>query len=433
MTAETASTIVLFGSFFVLLFLRVPIAFSLVASSLITILYIDKPIILIVERMYASLSYYPLLAIPFFILCGYLMGCGGVTDRMIQFANALLISIRGGLAHVNVATSMLFAGVSGSSTADTAAVGSILIPAMERDGYDRPFAVAITAASSTMGTIIPPSILMVVYGALTGLSIGDLFLAGVIPGVLIGLSQIAYAYFLARRRGYPAGKRPPLSVIFRSAVGAALPLGAPAIIIGGIVGGFFTPTEAGVIAVAYVLILQTLVYRTLRLQNLATVLKEAMEIVGLPLFAIAAATLFGWLVAFLKVPELVVGLLIAFGGEPWLVLIGVSLLFLVVGMFIDGVPAMIIFLPVARAAADAVGVPPLQLGIVIVMMASLGLITPPFGLCLLLSSRIGKIPVLKAFYEVLPFIGLFLLVVLLAVTVPGVALWLPELLSGGRG
>lgn len=421
---------ILFGSFILLLILRVPIAFSLVGSSLLTIVYIDKPIILIVERMYASLSYYPLLAIPFFILCGYLMGGGGITDRLVQFANALLISIRGGLAHVNVGTSMLFAGVSGSSTADTAAVGSILIPAMERDGYDRSFAVAITAASSTMGTIIPPSILMVVYGALAGVSIGDLFLAGVFPGLLVGLSQIAYSYFLARRRGYPAGVRPPLAELARSAGGAALPMGAPVIIIGGIIGGFFTPTEAGVIAVAYVIVLQTVVYRTLRPQNLIRVLKEAMEVVGLPLFAIAAATLFGWLVAFLKVPELMVGLLSAFGSEPWLVLVAVSMLFLMVGMIIDGVPAMIIFLPIARAAAEAVGVPPLQLGIVIVMMASLGLITPPFGLCLLLSARIGKVAVLPAFREVMPFVLLFLAVVLLVVLVPEVALWLPQQIGG---
>ena len=421
---------ILFGSFILLLILRVPIAFSLVGSSLLTIVYIDKPIILIVERMYASLSYYPLLAIPFFILCGYLMGGGGITDRLVQFANALLISIRGGLAHVNVGTSMLFAGVSGSSTADTAAVGSILIPAMERDGYDRSFAVAITAASSTMGTIIPPSILMVVYGALAGVSIGDLFLAGVFPGLLVGLSQIAYSYFLARRRGYPAGVRPPLAELVRSAGGAALPMGAPVIIIGGIIGGFFTPTEAGVIAVAYVIVLQTVVYRTLRPQNLMRVLKEAMEVVGLPLFAIAAATLFGWLVAFLKVPALMVGLLSAFGSEPWLVLVAVSMLFLMVGMIIDGVPAMIIFLPIARAAAEAVGVPPLQLGIVIVMMASLGLITPPFGLCLLLSARIGKVAVLPAFREVMPFVLLFLAVVLLVVLVPEVALWLPQQFGG---
>lgn len=419
---------VLFGSFWLLLLLRVPLAFCLTLPTLLTMLLSDMPAMLIVERMYASLDYFPLLAIPFFILAGYLMNQGNITDRFINLAQAMVGHIRGGLAQVNVVVSMMFASVSGTATADTAGMGSMLIPAMIRKGYSPGFSAAITAASSTMGAIIPPSVLMIVYGSLSNLSMSKLFMAGVVPGILVGVSQMVIAYILARKHGYPREvKATPaeLGLAFRKCL---LPLGVPFIVIGGILSGWFTPTEAGVIAVAYSVMI-ICILRSVRLRDLPEIAKSASIMVSLPVFAIASAVAFGWMVAFLQVPDIVGDFAAHLELTPITGLLFIFAIFLLIGCFLDGVPAIIIFLPIAQGIATTVGIDPMHMAIVIVMTAAMGLITPPFGLCILIAGSIAKVSVPVMIRESAVFVLAFIALIFLIIVFPDIALFLPNLLS----
>ena len=294
---------ILFAVFFGLILLRVPVAFALILSSLLVILLEGLPPNLIALRIFEGLTPFPILAIPLFYTLGLLCNSAGFTERIMVLARALVGRIRAGLAMVNIVASMLFAGISGSSTADTAGIGSVLMPQMLKAGYSRPFTVAITACSSTMGNIIPPSILMVIYGAFGNVSIGMLFLGGFIPGLLLGFGQMALVYYLARRFDFglddTSEERPRL---WRALGTGALPMGVPLVIIGGIVGGVFTPTESAAIAIFYVLVLSTLVYRELSLRSLGRLLREGGRFVALPLIMTAAAAVFAWLLAYYRVP-----------------------------------------------------------------------------------------------------------------------------------
>ncbi len=425
---EVALIFILMAVFLALIFLKVPVAYALAVSSLVVILLLDMPVVLLIERMYASLEYYPLLAIPFFMLLGQLMASGQVMDRLLDLSDALVGHVKGGLAHINVLVSMFMAGVSGTSTSDTAGVGSVLIPAMTRSGFPLPFSVAITAASSTMGTIIPPSVLMVVYGSVSGVSISKLFLAGAIPGVLIGVGQMVYSYVLAKKYDWPSTPRSSIKEIFRACLRGLPILGVPLIVIGGILAGFFTATEAGAIAAIYALILSICYKDITSLGGLFKIIKNAARTVALPLFAIAASTIFGWLIAYLKVPHFAANFILSFTDSPYVGMLFIWLIYFIVGMFIDGVPAIIIFLPVALGIGNAVGINELQLALLVCMTASLGLITPPFGLCLLFASKLGNLSVSKATVAVLPFILIFILIQLLIIAVPQVATWLPNLI-----
>jgi len=419
---------ILFGSFWLMVLLRVPLAFCLAASSLLTLYCMDKPFVLLVERMYSSLDYFPLLAIPFFILAGYLMNQGQITDRFIRLSEVMVGHIKGGLAQVNVVVSMMFASVSGTASADTAGMGSMLIPAMVKKGYSPGFSAAITAASSTMGAIIPPSVLMIVYGSLTNLSMSKLFMSGVIPGMLIGLSQMLIAYIIARKRNYPSERRATRSEFASALNKCLLPLGVPVIIIGGILAGIFTPTEAGVVAVAYAFVLICCL-RSVRLRDMLKVAKDAAIMVSLPVFAIAAAVAFGWLVAYLQIPEMVGEFLSGYSLTPVTALLVIFGIFLVVGCFLDGVPAMIIFLPIAQEIASTVGIDPLHMAIVIVMTAALGLITPPFGLCILIAGSIAKVSVPTMVKESAVFVLTFIAIIFTIILFPEIALFIPKFVS----
>ncbi|KJS20156.1 MAG: hypothetical protein VR72_15700 [Clostridiaceae bacterium BRH_c20a] len=426
--SEIALLLTLISLFLVLVLLKVPVAFALASSSLLIIVIMGKPPILVIERMYASLEYFPLLAIPFFMLVGVLMSTGVAMEQIIQVSRVFVGHFQGALAHINILVSMLFAGVSGTSTSDTAGIGSILIPAMHRSGFPLGFSVAITAASSTIGTIIPPSVLMVIYGSISGVSISKLFLAGAIPGVLVGFVQMVYAYMLAKKNNWPANERASLKEIGSALKNGTLPMMIPVIIIGGIIGGIFTATEAGAIATLYALILG-IFYREITLTNIGAIINKAARTVALPLFAIAASTLFGWLIAFLKAPNIATKFVLSITNSPQIGLMFIMLVFFIVGMFIDGVPAIIIFSPVANAIGNGLGIPEMQIAIVVCMTVSLGLITPPFGLCLLLASKIGKISVVQASIDTIPFVLLFIIVVLIVIFFPAVSLWLPSLLN----
>jgi tripartite ATP-independent transporter DctM subunit len=421
--------LILFSTFGILIVLRVPVAFALGLACIPVFFIADRltPFVLM-QEMYKSYDAFVLLAVPFFLLAANLMNAAGITDRLVSLARAMVGHLPGGLGHINVVVSMLFAGISGSSTADAAGIGSLLIPQMKKQGYDAPFSVAITACSSVMGVIIPPSILMVVWGGLMSVSIGGLFLAGVVPGLMIGLSQMATVYIYARRRGYPVYSRSTLAEFGVALSQALLALMTPIIIVGGIVGGLFTPTEASVIATLYSMVLGVFVYRTIGGARLLEVLYDSARFAAISLFCIGTASAFGWALAYFRIPHALVAQIEAMGLGLWGTGIMVAVAFLVIGCFIDAIPAIIILGTVLYPVTEAVGMHPIHFAIIGVVSLAFGLVTPPYGLCLLIACAIGEIPVIKALKDVaiilLPMLAMLLLIVLF----PDLILALPRLL-----
>jgi tripartite ATP-independent transporter DctM subunit len=420
---------ILFLTFGVLVLLRVPVAFAL-GLACIPVFFIDPRLtpFVLMQQMFKSYNAFVLLAVPFFLLAANLMNSAGITDRLIDLARTMVGHLPGGLGHINVVVSMMFAGISGSSTADAAGIGSLLIPQMKKQGYDASFSVAITACSSVMGVIIPPSILMVVWGGLMSVSIGGLFLAGVIPGVLIGLSQMATVYVYAKRRGYPVYSRTTLREFALALLRASLALMTPLIIVGGIVGGFFTPTEASVVAVVYSIVLGIFVYRTIGAREFPRVLYDSARFAAISLFCIGTASAFGWALAYFQIPRALVAEIEAMGLGLYGTGLMVAFAFLVIGMFIDAIPAIIILGTVLAPVAAAVGMNPIHFAIIGVVSLAFGLVTPPYGLCLLIACAIGEIPIVRALKDVaiilLPMVGVLLLVILL----PDLILGLPRLI-----
>jgi tripartite ATP-independent transporter DctM subunit len=418
---------ILFSTFAVLVILRVPVAFAL-GLAVVPVFFIDPRLTpsLLMREMFKSYNAFVLLAVPFFLMAANLMNSAGITDRLIRLAKALVGHLPGGLGHVNVTVSMLFAGISGSSTADAAGIGSLLIPQMKKEGYDASFAVAITACSSVMGVIIPPSILMVIWGGLMSVSIGGLFLAGVVPGILIAASQMITVYIYAKRRGYPVYDRTTFRELMSAVAGASLALMTPIIIVGGIVGGFFTPTEASVVAVIYSLLLGMFVYRTIAPRQLAGVLYDSARFAAITLFCIGTASAFGWILAYFKIPVAIVSQVETLGLGAIGTGIMIALAFLVIGMFIDAIPAIIILGTVLMPVAEHVGIHPIHFAIIGVLSLSFGLVTPPYGLCLLIAASIGQIRLVQALRDVgiilLPMFGVLLMIVLL----PDLILALPR-------
>ena len=424
--------LILLISFLVLVLLRVPVSFALGLATLPIFLLHDRlSLTLLFTEMFRAYNSFLLLAVPFFLLAANLMNATGITDRLIQFAKALVGFLPGGLGHVNITVSMLFAGISGSSTADSAGIGAIMIPAMKREGYDTSISVAITSCSSVMGVIIPPSVLMIIWGGVMSVSIGGLFLAGVIPGIAIGLSMMITMYVYAKRRGYPKYPLVTVSAFFSHLGNALLALLTPLIIVGGIAGGFFTPTEASLIAVLYSLILGGLIYRKLNPQALQKVFYESARFSAIALFAVGTASAFAFLMAFFKVPEALVSQL-----SGWsLGFVGTGLVvagfFLFIGMFIDAIPAIIILGTVLWPVAEVAGYHPIHFAIIGVISLAFGLVTPPYGLCLLITCALGEIRVKDALKDVAVLLIPMLLVLLLVILLPELILWLPKVLIPG--
>lgn len=418
---------ILFGTFAVLVILRVPVAFAL-ALAVVPVFFIEERLtpILLLREMFKSYNAFVLLAVPFFLLAANLMNSAGITDRLIRLARAAVGHLPGGLGHVNVVVSMLFAGISGSSTADAAGIGSLLIPQMKKQGYDASFAVAITACSSVMGVIIPPSILMVVWGGLMSVSIGGLFLAGVVPGILIAGSQMLTVYIYAKRRGYPVYVRSTFIELMIATGSASLALMTPLIIVGGIVGGFFTPTEASVVAVIYSLILGVVVYRSVAPSALPGILYDSGRFAAISLFCIGTASAFGWCLAYFKIPAALVSQIEIMG----LGLIGTGIMcalaFLLIGMFIDAIPAIIILGTVLYPVTLHVGMHPIHFAIIGVISLAFGLVTPPYGLCLLIAAAIGEIRLIHALRDVLVILFPMILVLGLVICFPDIILALPR-------
>lgn len=413
--------------FLLLCALRVPIAFGLGISSFIVILQMGVSTQQIVVQIYKGLGLFPLLAIPFFLLAGHIMNYAKITDDLVKLAQALVGRIRGGLGHVNILTSMIFGGISGSSTADVSATGAVLIPAMKRDGYSGGIAAAITAASSTMGNIIPPSLYLIVYGSLAGVSIKSLFLAGIIPGILIGVSQMVWVYFHAKKHNIGAAEPVSLKETGKIFLFTAPALFLVIIIIGGITFGMFTATEAAVVAVIYTLLLALFYYRTVSVKQLPKILIEGSQMTGSILFTIASASIFGWLVAYLKGPQLIGGWVENISTNPVILLSMVAFLLLILGTFMSEIATIIIFTPIFLQIQEIGGIDPIHMGLVVVMTLCLGLVTPPLGICLLIASKIAEVRFMTAVRDVLPLIGVFMLMVFIVILFPKIVLFMPNL------
>lgn len=422
-------TLILVFSFLILVLLKVPVSFALGLATIPVFLFHDRlTITLLFTEMFQAFNSFLLLAVPFFLLAANLMNAAGITDRLINFARAMIGFLPGGLGHVNIVVSMLFAGISGSSTADSAGIGSIMIPAMKKEGFNTGMSVAITACSSVMGVIIPPSVLMIIWGGVMSVSIGGLFLAGVIPGMAIGLSMMATMYWYAKKKGYPRTAFPSFKTFISSLSKAMVPMMTPVIIVGGITGGFFTATEASLVAVFYSIFLGMAVYRTIDGSRFLTVIYESGRFSAIALFAVGTASAFAFLLAFFKVPDAIVSQFSALHlgfAATGLMIAGA---FLLIGMFIDAIPAIIILGTVLWPVASLAGFHPIHFAIIGVVSLAFGLVTPPYGLCLLITCALGEIKVSEA----LKYVGIILIpmliVLLLIILLPGFVMCLPQLL-----
>lgn len=421
---------ILFGSLVALLAVGVPVGFALILASLLVVVQEGLPPAVIVQNMFNGINGFTLLALPFFFLAGNVMSAGGISERLVKLAMALVGHLRGGLAHVNVVVGMFFAGISGSSTAEAAGIGAVFIPAMRKRGYDMSFTVGLTACTSTMGVVIPPSILMVIYGATSGASIGALLIGGAVPGLAMGLSLMFMAHFFAVRYDLPR-EHPRflgLCAVWTGVKEGIWPAGVPLIIVVGMVGGVFTPTEAAAVAAVYALFVTQVVYRSLPWRRLPRLFGETALQFSLILFCVTGASIFGWLLAFYRVPDLVTEFILAMTRDWRLVMLMIVVLFLLLGTFMDALPAILIFVPIVQPAAVAVDINTVHLGVVVVMTLAVGLLTPPYGLCTLTACAVAGIPVTRVL-KILQIMMLPLIaVVLLSALVPWTVMILPRLL-----
>ena len=379
------------------------------------------------HRMINGVDSFPLLAVPFFILAGNLMNTAGITNRIYDFAKALVGWMRGGLGQVNIGGSVIFAGMSGTAVADAGGLGTIEIKAMRDHGYDIDFAVGITAASSTIGPIIPPSLPMVIYGVMAGASIGQLFAAGFVPGLLMAVALMIMVAWYARRRNYPRDATFSLKVLGQTFVHAFLALLTPVIIIGGMMFGLFTPTEAAVAACVWALFLGAAVYRTLDLQRLMRVSFDTIETTAVVLFIVAAASIFAWILTTTRITEHFAEAVLGITTDPWLVLILINLIMLVAGCFLETIAAITILVPVFLPIIEKLAIDPVQFGVIMVLNLMIGLLTPPVGMVLYVLSRVSGLPFERCVTATAPFLIPLLVVLALITFIPSLTLWLPTL------
>jgi C4-dicarboxylate transporter DctM subunit len=418
---------ILFICFIVCLFLRFPIAFSLGFSCLIYLLFKGIPLIIIPMKMYSGIDVFVLLSIPGFIIAGNLMNQGGLTEKIISFCNHLLGHIRGGLSLVNIGASMLFAGISGTAISDTASMGSVMIPAMKKEGYDVDYACAITAASSTVGPIIPPSVPMIIAATLSGLSVGKLFLAGAIPGLLLGVGLMLVAYVIAKRKNYPKHARSSFKQIWKGFVDTFWSLLMTFIILFGIIGGIFTPTEASIIAILYAFVIGRFVYGKLTFKNVQVVLLSSMKTSASLMVLVGFANLFGWILITEHIPQMLSTEIVGFTTNKYLVLLLINIVLIVVGTFMETIAALLILFPILLKVAISVDVDPVHFAVIAVLNLIIGLTTPPVGVCLFVASSIGKVSIAKVSKAGFPFLMVSVLVLILITLFPSLSLFLPEL------
>ena len=427
---QTASFI-LIGSFLALLILRVPITFTLFASSIATAVYLKIPLMSIVQRMVSGVNSFSLLAIPFFILSGEMMSRGGISRRLIAFSNALIGRVRGGLAQVNCLASMFFGGISGSAVADVSSIGTMLIPMMKQKGYDDDFSVGVTVTSACQGVIIPPSHNMIIFtlAAGGGVSVGKMFMGGVLPGITLGVALMIISYVIAVKRNYPKEKRFTFKEVLTVTKDAVLGLLTMVIIIGGVVSGVFTATESAAVACVYAFIITFFVYREISLKEFPVILLNTLRTLAMVMSLIAAANAFGWLLAYLRIPAAVTSFLLGLSHNPVVLLLLINLMLLLLGCIMDMAPLIIITTPILYPVlVNGLKMDPVQFGIMLILNLSIGLCTPPVGSALFVGCAVGKISIEKAAKGMLPFYLAMIAVLLLVTFVPAVSLTIPNML-----
>jgi len=423
---------IFFWLLLVLMIAGLPIAFALMIAPGISLFFDGQQSMfpMLLMRMYNGMDSFPLMAIPYFILAGEVMNRGGITTRLVRLSQALIGHLRGGLAHVNILSSILFAGLSGSAVADTSAIGSMLIPAMEKNGYTKRFSAAVTAASSVIGPIIPPSGIMIIYAFVMNVSVAGLFAAGLVPGLLVGFSLMGMTVYLSKKRNYPvASQRASFNEVFISFKGAILPLLTPIIILGGILAGIFTPTEAAAIAAGYAILISVFVLRTLNFKDIPKVLFNAALSSGMILFLVGASTAFATLVSLTGTAPKAMEIMNSISQNPLVLLFLVNLLLFFVGMFLDAGPAILILGPVLGPTFIGMGVDPLHFAIIMCVNVTVGLATPPMGLILFVAAGLSDEPVEKIAWEMLPFLAIEIIVIFLITFVEAIPMTLPRLLG----
>lgn len=419
---------VLLGSFGLLILLGVPVAYAIGLAAMTGAIWIDLPLDAVMIKIASGVNKFSLLAIPFFVLAGAIMAEGGIARRLVAFASVLVGFVRGGLALVNILASTFFGAISGSPTADTASIGTVMIPEMERNGYPRPFAAALTVSGSIQATLIPPSHNAVIYSMAAGgsISIGALFMAGVLPGLLLGLVLALYCLWIARRRGYPKGRVVP----FREAIGICIDalwgLMTIVIILGGIVSGVFTATESAAIAVLWAFFVTMFIYRDYAWRDLPRLMHRVVKTVAIVMILIALASAFGYVMTLMQLPMRITAWFTSLTSNPMLIMLAINAMLLALGTLMDMAPLILILTPILLPVVTAIGVDPVHFGIIMIINLGIGLITPPVGTVLFVGSAVAKLPigvVVKALY---PFFLLLLAVLMIVTYVPWVAMWLPR-------
>lgn len=418
----------LFGSLLVLLLTGVPVFAALGISSLVYILAAGIPPLIVVQQMFDGIDKFPLLAVPFFILAGILMNSARITDELFAFARNIVGHLRGGLGHVNILASIIFSGMSGTAVADAGGLGTVEIKAMRDQGYDDGFAVGITAASSTIGPIIPPSLAMIVYGVIANESVGQLFAAGLLPGLAMALALHGMVWLLAVRRGYPREPRASARAVVQSFASSFPALIAPVIVIGGIVTGIVTPTEAAVIAVVYAIMVGVVWYRSLSGRAILRALYETFETTAVVMVLVSASAAFGWILVRENIAADLTAAILQIAGEPWQALLLLNLILLIAGMFMETIAIILILTPVMMPVIDAFGISPIQFGVIMVLNLMIGLMTPPIGLLLFVMARIARMDLVSVTRACAPFMAPIVVVLLLTSLFPALTLTVPRLL-----
>lgn len=428
--AHGAAIAILLGVFFALILLGGHISYSMMAASIVTILYLGLSPTQVINTLVDGVDGFTFLAIPFFILAGDIMAQGGISDRLIMLADALVGWMRGGLAMVNVVASLFFGGISGSATADTASLGAILIPMMHKQGYDDEFSAAVTMTSSVQGMLIPPSHNMIIYAmAAGGLSVSALFMAGIVPGVLLGVALMIFSFYLAVKRNYPKGTPFSLRALGRAVSKSIWGLGTVLIVVVGVVAGIFTATESAAIACLYALVVSMLVYREMTWKQLLKVLQSSIKTLSTVLVLIAASGPFGFCITYLKIPSMVVSGMLGLTNSRFLLLLLINLVLLLLGMILGMASIIVIVTPIVMPILLSIGVSPIQFGVILILNCGIGLITPPVGGVLFIGSGLTGLPIERLTKHTLPFLLVMLVVLMMVTYIPSLSLALPHALG----
>ena len=419
---------ILIAVFGVGLVIGLPVAVTLGVSSISYLLYMGIPTVVMPQKMYAGMDVFVLLSIPGFILAGNLMNRGGITERIIRFANSMVGWIRGGLGLTNVGASMLFGGITGTAVADAASIGGVMIPGMKKAGYPADFSAAVTAASSTVGPIIPPSVPMIIVGALSGISVGKMFLAGAIPGILMGLAMMVTTYLIARKKNFPKQEWQGFGEIARSFAGAFWAIAMTGIILYGLLSGIATPTETAIVASVYAMIVGLLIYRELPLRAIPTiVIDSAVSATGI-LLLVGFANVFGWILVSERIPQAIATTVLSYTDNKFLVILIINILLLLVGMFMETIAALIILFVPLLTLATTVGIDPIHFATFAVLNLMIGLTTPPLGVCLFVCAGIARLPLTPVVIAIIPFLITNIAVLFAVSYIPALATWLPSVL-----